>query len=292
MPGGTIRLYRGEGAGNTQIGGWFTTDPAKAALYGKVSHIDVTRDDLRRFAQGHGGPDEWVTNDPVILNRPRTASEPPPGSAAAGDPFDPGSMFGDRLAAAGGAGGKPPKPPSGPPGEPPTMQPPPGGPQQARRGAEAAADAIRDLFWTKGWRERKAGRDTAKAILREQVGTARQRKAQAVAALENFRATSSAMVPDFERWIGEVHAGRDGPLPPAMALINHVEGRGYLPKGDPLRPLADELRKVYQRTRDHISSDVEDWDGFVENYYRHLWKEGAAGEPPGWGAGKPARRRR
>jgi hypothetical protein len=301
-PGGELRgmdLHKGRGFARVIRPDGLDLDMAReAAAEAGYLRPDADINDfleaLRQSAQGRPVyPPERV---PEIREREARARQrdmekqgliekPTPGAAPAGDPFDPGSMF-DNRPAAGGAGGKPPKPPSGPPGEPPTMQPPPGSPQQARRGAEAAADAIRDLFWTKGWRERKAGRDTAKAILREQVGTARQRKAQAVAALENFRAQSSAMVPDFERWIGEVHAGREGPPPAAMQLINHVEGRGYLQKGDPLRPLADELRKVYQRTRDHIDSDVADWDSFVENYFRHLWKEGAAGEPPGWGAWK------
>lgn len=71
----TIRLYRGEGAGGAakpgevahegsgMTGGWFTTDLEKAKLYGDVKYIDVTRDDLAHFAQGHGGPDEFVTDN-------------------------------------------------------------------------------------------------------------------------------------------------------------------------------------------------------------------------------------
>ena len=34
-----------------------------------VSYIDVSRDDLRYFAQGHGGEDEWLTDDAAIRSR-------------------------------------------------------------------------------------------------------------------------------------------------------------------------------------------------------------------------------
>jgi MobA/MobL family len=68
---GYLRLYRGENEGNDANGGWFTTDLEKAGLYGAVSYIDVSRADLLHFAQGHGGPDEWVTDDAAIRARPR-----------------------------------------------------------------------------------------------------------------------------------------------------------------------------------------------------------------------------
>lgn len=73
----TVRLYRGEGteegraafAGSGMTGGWFTTDPEKAKLYGNVSYVDVTREELGHFAQGHGGPDEFVTDNPAFRAR-------------------------------------------------------------------------------------------------------------------------------------------------------------------------------------------------------------------------------
>jgi len=64
-----VRLYRGEAADQEKGGGWFSTDPKKAALYGPVSYVDVSRDDLRHFAQGHGGEDEWLTDDEAIRSR-------------------------------------------------------------------------------------------------------------------------------------------------------------------------------------------------------------------------------
>lgn len=91
--GKTLRLYRGETAGGQPIapgapgtGGWFTTDPAKAARYGDVSYIDVTRDELGAFARGHGGADEFVTTDAAITGRSRPlgpVAETPPITPAA-----------------------------------------------------------------------------------------------------------------------------------------------------------------------------------------------------------------
>ena len=83
----TIRLYRGESSENVKGGGWFTTDPKKAALYGDVSYVDVTRGDLANFAQGHGGPDEWVTFNPEQLVG-RLQSYTAAGAAAAPTPTD------------------------------------------------------------------------------------------------------------------------------------------------------------------------------------------------------------
>lgn len=79
QPPGTTRLYRGVGGGSagegSKEGGWFTTDPAKAALYGQVHYVDVTRDDLMNFAQGHGGPDEYITDNKDIIGRAQPLPE-------------------------------------------------------------------------------------------------------------------------------------------------------------------------------------------------------------------------
>lgn len=85
----TIRLYRGEGGtaaslqgqpaheGSRMTGGWFTTDPEKAARYGDVSYVDVPRSDLNQFAQGHGGPDEFVTDNPKFRDAMKPLVEAP-----------------------------------------------------------------------------------------------------------------------------------------------------------------------------------------------------------------------
>jgi len=61
---GMIRLYRGEGSDQVPTGDWWTTDKAKAEKYaqgGKLMSMDVTPQELgMQFAQGHGGPDEFV----------------------------------------------------------------------------------------------------------------------------------------------------------------------------------------------------------------------------------------
>jgi hypothetical protein len=63
----TVRLYRGEVpgahafAGSRMTGGWFTTDEQKARQFGDVHYVDVPISELRHFAQGHGGSDEFVT---------------------------------------------------------------------------------------------------------------------------------------------------------------------------------------------------------------------------------------
>jgi hypothetical protein len=74
-----MRLYRGVGKNLGEEGptAFYTTDPAKAALYGDVHYVDVTRDDMMHFAQGHNGPDEWVTDNKAIGRRLKPlASEP------------------------------------------------------------------------------------------------------------------------------------------------------------------------------------------------------------------------
>jgi hypothetical protein len=96
-PPGTVRLYRGIGGGSAGTGsaegGWFTTDPAKAALYGKVHSVDVTRDELKHFAQGHGGPDEFVTDNKGIIGRSQpVAGTAPPAAAGAAPPVNEGSV--------------------------------------------------------------------------------------------------------------------------------------------------------------------------------------------------------
>ena len=67
LPAGHTRVYRGEGPQNTKGGGWFTTDPAKAALYGDVKYMDIAPKDMSHFAQGHGGPDELFTTNPSVF---------------------------------------------------------------------------------------------------------------------------------------------------------------------------------------------------------------------------------
>lgn len=68
----TIRLYRGTGKniGEREEGnyGFFTTNLAKAKLYGDVSFVDIpkTKEALNSFAQGHY-PDEYVTDNPKVF---------------------------------------------------------------------------------------------------------------------------------------------------------------------------------------------------------------------------------
>lgn len=62
---GTLRLYRGEGGGSMGSipdGNWFTTDQAKAALYGTVRHVDISANDLRSFARGASNDEFFAPN--------------------------------------------------------------------------------------------------------------------------------------------------------------------------------------------------------------------------------------
>lgn len=87
-----LRLYRGEKPGQAAFqgsgmtGGWFTTDPAKAKLYGDVKYVDVTREDMKHFVQGHGGPDEWVTDNKKFAAKSRGITPEELGRAEAGPP--------------------------------------------------------------------------------------------------------------------------------------------------------------------------------------------------------------
>jgi hypothetical protein len=87
---GKLRLYRGEtpGAGaampgSPMGGGWYTTDLAKAQKYGDVNYIDITPADLNKFAQGHGGTDEYVLPDKQWQDHFRSQSKPLEQPAAA-----------------------------------------------------------------------------------------------------------------------------------------------------------------------------------------------------------------
>lgn len=69
-----VRLFRGTGSNLGEPasgqGVFFTTDAAKAARYGVVSYVDVpnTRESMARFAAGHGGGDEFVTEDRAVIS--------------------------------------------------------------------------------------------------------------------------------------------------------------------------------------------------------------------------------
>jgi hypothetical protein len=84
--GGTVRMYRGVGKnlGDAGSTAFFTTDPKKAALYGDVGYVDVSKDELGNFAQGANGADEFVTDNPDFTKRLKPllnpSSPPPPAS--------------------------------------------------------------------------------------------------------------------------------------------------------------------------------------------------------------------
>lgn len=74
VAGDHVRLFRGTGnnLGAAASGQpvFFTTDPVKAARYGLVSYVDVpnTRESMARFATGHGGAGELVTEDRAVIS--------------------------------------------------------------------------------------------------------------------------------------------------------------------------------------------------------------------------------
>ncbi len=83
VPADHIRLYRGVGQnlGDDPSLPFFTTSKQKAATYGEVAYVDVprTKESMARFAQGHGGPDEFVTDASEVIKslKPLTAKPPP-----------------------------------------------------------------------------------------------------------------------------------------------------------------------------------------------------------------------
>lgn len=61
QPGESVTLYRGETKENESGGQWWTTDPNKAAKYGKVEQVTLPSETIgKHAAQGHGGPNEFV----------------------------------------------------------------------------------------------------------------------------------------------------------------------------------------------------------------------------------------
>jgi hypothetical protein len=142
-----VRLYRGEGdgeavlPGSAMTGGWFTTDLDKAKRYGAVSYVDVSREDLLKFAQGHGGADEFVTDNmsfrdaakPYTDDVPPLGAPPPPGAPPVANPWaqppppPPGGTPPPPGAPPPGAAAGGPPPPGGTPPPPPPPGPPPPG---------------------------------------------------------------------------------------------------------------------------------------------------------------------
>lgn len=63
QPGQSVTLYRGEGGdlmGSAENGNWWTTNPEKAAQYGKVRSVTLPAELIgKHAAQGHGGTDEF-----------------------------------------------------------------------------------------------------------------------------------------------------------------------------------------------------------------------------------------
>lgn len=140
-----------------------------------------------------------------------------------------------------------------------------------------AGDAVRNLFHTPEARAAKtfqrAEAETARGDIREAVGNARRRKAQETAAVEELRRLSSSLVPDFERYIREVHAGGAPPPPAAMRLLDYMQGVGKLAPGDgTLVPMAKALRSAYDRVRTEIESEIENFAG-RDDYVRQMWVE-------------------
>lgn len=194
----TIRLYRGEGPQNTQGGGWFTTDPEKAKLYGKVKYIDVTRDELMAFAQGHGGADEWLTDSPAIKNRPRhdylggPAQPPPP-------PVPP------RAASA--PGGIPPRPPE-------TELPP-----RTRRATIL-------------------GKNTAEDLIRQVSTGLGAQKSEALAhGFEGFYKDLAPFLPRWRQELAKPFGG-DAANTEIGKMLNALEGNGVIDPDSPFAPYA------------------------------------------------------
>jgi len=192
-------------------------------------------------------------------------------------------------------GARPAAPPTGGGATPPTPRGPtpsgPAAPAAATRSvSQRAGQAIANAFSTPAWRAARAkgatDKEAARANIREQVGLARQAKAQASAALEDVRAAVAPHIPAFRDYIEQVHAGGNPPKPPLMQMLDHIEGRGSLASGDPLLAVADKLKQQYEKVRRDIELSIPDQKAFIDDYYRHIWEETTQAPAPGFGAGK------
>lgn len=86
---GFTRLWRGvDGkdnghiSGSSMTGGWFTTKREKAEKYaaggGRLTYLDLPEKDKSvwiKFSNGHGGPDEWVTDNAAIQKQAKPYEE-------------------------------------------------------------------------------------------------------------------------------------------------------------------------------------------------------------------------
>ena len=114
--------------------------------------------------------------------------------------------------------------------------------------------------------------------IRAETGTSRQFKAAASDALEQFRSTVNKGIPDFKAWLDKgpgIATSMWQGAPDIAHLIDHIEGGaggGQLAADSPLRPVADAIKGIYGEMRATIEDEFPDMEGFIDDYYRHLWE--------------------
>lgn len=105
--------------------------------------------------------------------------------------------------------------------------------------------------------------------------------------IEDASAYAKASTAAKEQWVAEGNpaesfdpdaAGLVRPTPdPITTLINHAEGNPVGPKleqGDPLLPLAEDIRGINESMRSRIEQNL-DIEGWIERYWAHNWENPA-----------------
>ena len=120
----------------------------------------------------------------------------------------------------------------------------------------------------------------AEATIREGTGTARQRIAQDMAAVESVRRLEAPLIPEFRTYLDQLAtlpdagARRAVPQPRAMRLIETYEtGKPLAPDLQPYQPIIDAVRNIAEPARREINADpLTRREVFIDNYYRHSYE--------------------
>lgn len=129
----------------------------------------------------------------------------------------------------------------------------------------------------------KAAQFDVQVAIRSATGNSVREQEVAKAALEGYRKALGLHIDEYTAWIksgftpGSLWPVRQG-YPVIAHLLDYIEGRSTMaeppnPAIHPFLPLADALRAVYQEVKTAIQTEIPDMSSFIEDYYRHMWKD-------------------
>ena len=123
----------------------------------------------------------------------------------------------------------------------------------------------------------KEAQHYAQATVRSATGNSVREQEVAKAALEQYRKALNPHMDDYEKWIAQGPTRDYTNIPVVQHLVDYVEGRStgsaLHPSAAPLQPLADAMRSIYEEVKGAIQAEIPDISSFIEDYYRHMWKD-------------------